>query len=498
MYGDAHSLHACSFGWQSLEARGHEDMSIHGGGKTMRDWYRGAEDTMMKYGAVVIGGGLGGYTCALRLARYGIHTALVEKDRLGGSWLNRGCIPIKTLLFTAALLSKAREGKMFGVRMDSARPDYEALRSRSAEVIGTIRAGWQKSLRQQKVDVIYGKGQLVDAGKVAVEARDGEALLEAENVILCGGSVLAASSILGSNLAGVYTSDTLLSDLPELERMVIIGGDRMGMEFTELYHALGTEVTVLEPGTRVLPSMDGVFSRNLTARFRKAGVTLISRASVQEIVREHGKLVVHYSIDGAEKMVRTDGVLIASQKRVGRKELSRIPLEESAGLLVTDENCQTSVPHVYAVGDITGSGPRLAHTAEAQGKIAAAAIAGKPCRISLDLIPRVVYTHPEMASVGLTEEEAKKRKLKVNTSCVRLDSNAQSVISHEGGFIKLMARKDGVLIGAALQCEHASWLIGEAVLAMASGMKARDFAAVIRPYPSIEEALGEAAENLGY
>lgn len=451
----------------------------------------------MKYDAVVIGGGPGGYACALRLARYGIHTALVEKDVLGGNCLNRGCIPAKTLLFGSALLARAREGKLFGISAKAVHPDYEALRSRCAEVTGTLRGGMQKMLRQQKVDVIYGRGQLVEAGKVSVETRDNVEILEAGAVVLAAGAVPAEPTIPGTNLAGVYTSDTLLSDLPELPRLVIIGGGSTGMEFTELYHTFGTDVTVLESGARVLDAMDGAFARQLTARFRKKGVKILTRASVREILRENGELVVRYAVEEAEKEIRTDGVLLASSRRANTKGLSLLPLEEIEGRICIDENCRTSVPGVYAVGDIAGSGPQLAHRAEAQGKIAAAAIAGKPCRICMDLIPQVVYTRPEIASVGLTEEEARKRKLKVNVSAVRMDGNAQSFIAHETGSVKLIARKDGTLIGAAFQCEEASNLISEATLAIKAGMQAEDFAAIIRPTPSLAEALGEAAEAMG-
>lgn len=459
--------------------------------------FAGAGDESMKYGAVVIGGGPGGYACALRLARYGVRTALVEKDLLGGTCLNRGCIPTKTLLFAGALLERARAGKTFGISADAVRPDYEALRSRCAEVTGTLRSGMQKALRQQKVDVIYGKGQLVAAGKVAVETRGEKEILETEAVVLAAGSSPAVPSIPGVNLAGVYTSDTVLSDLPELSRIVIIGGGVISMEFTEAYHAFGAEVTVIESGARVLGAMDSDLARHLTASFRKRGVNIIPRVSAQRITREHGELAVHYAAGGAEKVLRADGVLLAVGRRTDIKGLSLIPLEESRGRIAIDEACRTSMPGVYAVGDIAGSGPQLAHVAEAQGKIAAAAIAGKPCRIRMDLIPSVVYTRPEIASVGLTEEEAKKRKLKVNVSRVRMDGNAKSFIAGESGCIKLIARKDGTLIGASCQCEEASNLISEATLAIAAGIRAESFASIIRPHPSIEESMGDAAENLG-
>lgn len=451
----------------------------------------------MNYDIIIIGGGPGGYSCALRAVQYGLRAALIEKDLLGGTCLNRGCIPTKTLLFAAGLLSSMKQGARFGVAADNVRPDYEALRARCAEVTGQLRNGLTKLLKQQKVDVYAGEGRVTAAGEVTVACADGtETVLTAGDIVLATGSVPAVPPIPGADLAGVYTSDTLLSDLPELSRLVIIGGGVIGTEFAEVYRALGAEVTVIEAMPRILPPMSVDLARHLAADFRKKGVKVIAKASVTEIVRTDGGLAVRYTLADKPQEIAADGVLIATGRRAGVAGLTPFALKEDRRRVVVDEHCRTSEPHVYAIGDITAGFPQLAHTAEAQGKIAAAAVAGKASAIRLDLIPSVVYTRPEIASVGVSEEEAKASGAPYKVGRAMMGANAKSLIAGEAGYMKLIADGEGRLIGAEFQCEEASNLVSEATLAIAAGLTAETFASIVRPHPSVEEAMGETAEGL--
>ena len=451
----------------------------------------------MNYDIIIIGGGPGGYSCALRAVQYGLRAAIIEKDLLGGTCLNRGCIPTKTLLFAAGLLSSMKQGARFGVAADNVRPDYEALRARCAEVTGQLRNGLTKLLKQQKVDVYAGEGRVTAAGEVTVACADGtETVLTAGDIVLATGSVPAVPPIPGADLAGVYTSDTLLSDLPELSRLVIIGGGVIGTEFAEVYRALGAEVTVIEAMPRILPPMSADLARHLAADFRKKGVKVIAKASVTEIVRTDGGLAVRYTLADKPQEIAADGVLIATGRRAGVAGLTPFALKEDRRRVVVDEHCRTSEPHVYAIGDITAGFPQLAHTAEAQGKIAAAAVAGKASAIRLDLIPSVVYTRPEIASVGVSEEDAKASGAPYKVGRAMMGANAKSLIAGEAGYMKLIADGEGRLIGAEFQCEEASNLVSEATLAIAAGLTAETFASIVRPHPSVEEAMGETAEGL--
>lgn len=449
----------------------------------------------MNYDVAIIGGGPGGYVCALEAAAYGLKTALIEKDLLGGTCLNRGCIPTKTLLFAGALLENTRHGKTFGIAAGEVRADYEALRARMAEVTGQLRGGIAKLLKQKKVDVYSGEGHVVDPHTVTVTSAEGTVTLTTEHLVLATGSVPALPPIPGAKEVGVYTSDTLLSDLPELSRLVIIGGGVIGCEFAEVYRAFGAQVTVIEAMPRILPPMETDLARHLAADFRKKGIKVIAKASVKEIRRENGVLTVRCALGNSEEILETDGVLIATGRRANTKDLTPFALSENRGRLIVNKQCETSVPGVYAIGDIADGLPQLAHAAEAQGKIAAAAIAGKPCAIRTDLIPSVVYTRPELAAVGLTEDEAKAKGIKVKTVKAMMGANAKSLIAGVGGYIKLLLGEEGRILGAAFQCEEASNLVSETTLAIAAGMTAKEFAAIIRPHPSVEEALGEAAEN---
>ena len=210
----------------------------------------------MKYDVVIIGGGPGGYGCALSCAGYGLKTALVEKRELGGTCLNRGCIPTKTLLFTAGLLENLKKSSLFGIRDGRGEADFEGLRKRSAQVVSTLRSGVAKLLRQRRVDVYQGIGKVISPTLVEVKSKDGKSRLETDHIVLATGGAPSVPPISGSTLPGVYTSDSFLEKLPEVKRLVIIGGGVIGVEFAEAFRAFGAEVTIVEMMPRLLPPFD--------------------------------------------------------------------------------------------------------------------------------------------------------------------------------------------------------------------------------------------------
>ncbi len=446
----------------------------------------------MTYDVVIIGGGPGGYVCALRCAKYGLKTALVEKDELGGTCLNRGCIPTKTLLFSADTLNRIRAAAAFGIDTEGAQPNFEGLRKRAEDVVSTLRGGIAKLLKSAKVTVYHGFGRVLDEGKVEVETAEGKELLETTDIVLATGGYPAMPPIPGKDLPSVYNSDTLLKELPQLKKLVIIGGGVIGVEFAEAYHGFGTEVSVVEMMPRLLPPFDADLARHLAVDFKKKGIQVITKAAVKSISQGEEGLVVSYQLGDDMKEIPADGVLIATGRRTGWRDILPFDLEEEMHVIKVDENGLTSHPHIYAIGDITYGMPQLAHAAEARAKKAAAAIAGKSCDIRLDLVPQCVYTIPEIASVGVPEEEAKAKKYKI--ARVMMGGNAKSLIAGEGGYMKLMVDGEGKIQGGQLMCKEADNLISEISLAIANGLTVSDFLKVIRPHPSVEEALGEAAE----
>lgn len=449
----------------------------------------------MEFDVLIIGGGPGGYTAAIRAAQYGLKTALVEKDAVGGTCLNRGCIPTKTLLHTAEVLTEAAHTP--GITVQGLSVDLPALRQRKEQVSDTLRQGIQSLLKANGVTVLPGTAFVAEPQRVQVTGPDGTRRdVTAEDLIIAAGSRPAAVPIPGSDRPGVYNSDGFLQEVPDARRLTIIGGGVIGMEFAGIYSALGREVTVLEAMDRILPPMDKELSQSLAMLSKKRGVTIVTGAMVKEITED---LTCRYIRKDQEQEAPSDAVLIAVGRRANTDGLfaPSCQPEMERGRIQVDEAGRTSVSHVYAIGDCALAGPQLAHAAAAQGLAAAASLAGRPCEIRLDLVPSCVYGSPEIASVGLTEAEAKEKNIPVQTAKFLMGGNGKSLLTNqERGFIKLISAPDGTLLGAQLLCGRATDLVSELTLAIAQGLTAEQVASAIHPHPTFAEGIQEAAEIL--
>lgn len=449
------------------------------------------------FDVVVIGGGPGGYVCAAQLAKEGRSVALIERGDLGGTCLNRGCIPTKTLLHAAEVLDEAKKAQSWGVHFSQAEIDPAAMLSRKEEVVQTLRQGVEQMLSSAGVTVLRGDGFVTAPGQVRVTGPEGETeQLQAGDIVVAAGSVPAAPPIPGMDLPGVVTSDQILSQLPQAQSLVIIGGGVIGMEFASLYASLGTKVTVLEGMARILPPLDREIGQSLAMLMKKRGAEIVTNAMVERIVQDGSQLCCAYSVKGKACTATGDAVLVA----VGRRSLAQsvlapeLSVTYEKGRVVVDSHMESDVPHIYVIGDAAAGYPQLAHAASAQGLAAAAAIAGKAFDTDLALVPSCVYTQPEIASVGLTEAEAKERGLTVHTGKYPTSANGKSLLTgQERGFIKLVADENNVLLGAQLMCARATDMVGELALAAAQKMTVDQVAAMIRPHPTFEEAIGEAA-----
>lgn len=449
------------------------------------------------FDAVVIGGGPGGYVCAAQLAKEGRSVALVERSALGGTCLNRGCIPTKTLLHGAEVLDEVKKAQNWGVRFGEAEVDRAAMLARKEEVVQTLRQGVEQMLSSAGVTVLEGEGFVPAPGRVRVTLADGTTEeLETQDIVAAVGSVPAAPPIPGMDLPGVVTSDQILAQLPQAESLVIIGGGVIGMEFASLYTSLGTKVTVLEGMARILPPLDREIGQSLAMLMKKRGAEIVTGAMVESITQGEGQLCCAYTAKGKAAVASGDVVLVA----VGRRSLApsvfapEIPLTYEKGRVAVDGHMESSVPHIYVIGDAAAGYPQLAHAASEQGLAAAAAIAGKEFATDLHLVPSCVYTQPEIASVGLTEAEAKEQGLTVHVGKYPTSANGKSLLTgQERGFIKLVADENNVLLGAQLMCARATDMVGELALAVAQKLTVDQVAALIRPHPTFEEAIGEAA-----
>ncbi len=431
----------------------------------------------MEYQSIVLGAGPGGYVCALRLAQLGQKVALVEERYLGGTCLNAGCVPTKSLLREAAL------GR-----------NIAALTERRDAVAANQRNGVESLMKAAGVDVYLQTGKVVQGP--AVELADGS-ILKAEAVIVATGAKPSIPPIPGADLPGVITSDDILCGaMPDVKRLVIIGGGVIGVELASVYKSLGANVTIIEALPRLLANMDREIGQSLAMQYKKDGITVVTKAKVNGIAQEGDELVVTYEAK-KEETIAADAVLIATGRRAvvdGVFADDMMP-ELERGTIVTNDRFETSVFGVYAIGDVRG-GIQLAHYATAQAKALAAQLAGEAEEMDLSLIPACVYTTPEVATVGMDAAQAKEAGIETITGKFIMGGHAKTVIDElPRSFIKLIFRADDHrLIGGVLYCGRASDLISTVTIAIRCGMTAEQMAGTIFAHPTYGEGLGEAAE----
>ena len=456
---------------------------------------------MSDYQLIVIGAGPGGYTAALRAAKLGLHTAIVERREVGGTCLNRGCIPTKTLLHASQVYSDAAEGARMGVHAGNISYDMGEIFAYKRSVSDKLRQGIHALLKGAKVDVVEGTAQITAPGEVTVTAPDGAAVqYTAERILAATGSVNVRPPIPGLELPGVMTSDELLegTDKP-YESLVIIGGGVIGVEFATFYSNLGCRVTLVEGMANLLPMMDRELGQNLAQILKKKGVEVLTSAMVQSLEPAEGGLCVHLRQKDKDVAVTGEKVLCAIGRRAyfdGLFAPEMMPALNGKRLLV-DENYQTSIPGVYAIGDAS-SAVQLAHVAAAQGTDCVERMCGSKGTTDLRVIPSCIYSAPEIAVVGLTEAEAKEQGIPAVSGKCTLFSNARTIIEDPGRcFMKLVGRTDTrEIIVAQLMCQHASDMISQISTAMVNHLTAEQLLSVMRPHPSFEEAMAEAVENL--
>ena len=455
----------------------------------------------MDYQLIVIGAGPGGYTAALRAAALGLHTAVVECREVGGTCLNRGCIPTKTLLHASQVYRDAVDGAGMGVHAAGATFNMEEIFAFKRSVSEKLRGGIHSLLKSAKVDLIEGVGRIAAPGEVDVTAADGGVTrYTAERILIATGSVNVRPPIPGLELPGVMTSDELLEGSDRLyDSLVIIGGGVIGVEFATFYRNLGCAVTLVEGMDRLLPNMDRELGQNLQQILKKQGVEVLTNAMVQSLEQTGGGLSVHLLQKGAEKTVTGEKVLCAIGRRAywdGVFAEGMIPACRGKSLLV-DENYRTSIPGVYAIGDAS-SVVQLAHVAAAQGTACVERMCGVADHVDLNVIPSCIYSTPEIAVVGVTEAEAKEQGIPAVAGKCTMFGNARTVIEDPGRcFMKLVAHAEThEILGAALMCQHASDMISQISAAMVNRQTVEDLRRVMRPHPSFEEAMTEALDNL--
>ena len=452
-----------------------------------------------KYDLLIIGAGPGGTEAAFCAQALGMKVAVVESDKVGGTCLNRGCIPTKALMHSSDVYRDAKNGAAVGVEVEGLRANRKRIGERKDEVLDTLRNGIQGMLIKKKIDLVRGEAMIIGEHTVMVDGME----ITAEKILVATGSKPFAPPIPGHDLPGVIDSTELIGmGGEEIPEFVIIGGGVIGIEFATIYADLGDHVTVIEGLDRLLPVIDKEIGRSIRMTLEKKGVDVHVASPVQKIEKDGDKLVVTLkNKKGEEIAVKADKVLMCVGRRPNTAGvfsddlLKAYPdLEDEKGFIKVDEKFETPVKGVYAIGDCNG-GIQLAHMAAAEGRNAVAMMNGCKPTVNMNTVPSCIYTDPEIAVVGMTAEEAKEAGIEVVTKKYPMSANGKTIIAGlDRGFIKLVARADDhVLIGAHLLCGRASDLIGELSVAIGRGMMLEEVANIIHPHPSFAEAIMEAA-----
>jgi dihydrolipoamide dehydrogenase len=454
----------------------------------------------MEKDITIIGGGPGGYTAAIRAAQLGANVALIEAEDLGGTCLNRGCIPTKALYRNAQMINELKRASEFGIHLEGFTIDINEMMQRKQQIVDRLKAGVAQLIRANSIEFIVGKASLVSKDTVQVVGPQGSScIINTKNIIIATGSVPLKAQIEGINLPGIMTSDEILSGQSIPESLVIIGGGVIGVEFAGIFTALGAQVTIVEFLPRILANMDGEISRKLALSLKKRGIHIETDARVTQISKDNGSFHILTEGKGGISELCTDSVLIS----VGRMpniedlELERPGIEHDRKGICVDKNFQTNIEGIYAVGDVTG-GQMLAHVAAEEGIAAVEHIMGIKGHVNRDVVPACVFTFPEIAAVGLSEEEAREKEISYISSKFLFGANGKALtLGEEEGFVKVLSdASTKQMIGVHIMGPHASDLIHEAVLAMEKNMTADDIAKVIHAHPTLSEALMEAASGI--
>ena len=464
---------------------------------------------------IIIGAGPGGYETALLAARRGVEVVLVESGPVGGTCLNEGCIPTKSFCKNAEVVDGLKEAHEYGVTGVSYSFDFSKVIERKNAVVAQLRSGVEGLLSHKNITLVRGKASFKDAHTVTVlpaELSDAGAAAEqeysADCIIIATGSVSASLPIPGADLPGILTSREIL-DIEEVpKRLCVIGGGVIGLEFASVFRSFGSEVTVLEYCKDILPRFDTDLAKRLKQSLGKRGIEINTQAQVTSVSETDGEYVVSYTRKGKEESVAADKVLMAVGRRanVGSLNLADAGVEFTPRGVVVNEFMQTNVPHIYAIGDINGK-MMLAHAATFQGIVALDHIMGLENEIDLSVMPAAVFTSPEAASVGLTEDECKEAGIPVKCLKSFFRANGKAVTMGEtDGFCKLVVAAEpkegqdapyepGRILGCHMYGPHSSDIIQEACALISRKATLAQFCSIIHTHPTLAEVLQSAVHG---
>lgn len=446
----------------------------------------------------VLGAGPGGYTAAFRAADLGKQVVLIERyPALGGVCLNVGCIPSKALLHAAKTLTEAKEASLYGIRFGQPEIDIDGLRSWKESVVSKLTKGLSMLARQRKVTVIHGIGKFIGSHLIEIETSDGIKTVSFDHCVIAAGSSVARIPGLPADERIIDSTGALaLAEIPE--RMLILGGGIIGLEMATVYHALGTRISIVERMAQLVPGADADLIKPLYKKLKTECEAIYLNTSVSRVEVDKEGLQVFFEGEQAPEPQRYDRVLVAVGRRPNGKlidaEAAGIDVDER-GFISVDKQMRTSVPHIFAIGDIAGD-PMLAHKASHEGKIAAEVIAGHKVAFDARTIPSVAYTDPEVAWMGLTETEAEKQGIAYEKAVFPWAASGRAItMTRDEGMTKLLFDKvSKKILGAGVVGPHAGELIAETALALEMGADMQDIGLTIHPHPTLSETVLFAAE----
>ncbi|AVP63428.1 dihydrolipoyl dehydrogenase [Clostridium botulinum] len=447
---------------------------------------------------VVIGGGPGGYVAAIRGAQLGAEVTLIEKEKLGGTCLNVGCIPTKVLLHSSELLNEIKEAKTLGIEVnEEVKVNWPQLQNRKTTVVNTLVSGVSSLLEHNKVKVINGTATFEGKNSIKVTKDQGESEnIQFDNVIISSGSIPFIPPIEGRELEGVIDSTGALSLDSIPKNMVIIGGGVIGIEFANIFNSLGCKVTVIEMLPFILPPVDREISEILKGKLKGDGIDIYNNCKVTKVEKSNENLNVSFEENNSKLNINTEKVLIAVGRRanISNLNLESIGVSTEKGCILVNDGMETNIKGIYAIGDCTGKN-MLAHVASDQGIIAVENIMGKHKKMDYKTVPACVYTKPELASVGLTEEQAKQKDIDYKVGKFPLIGNGKSLIMNDTeGLIKIIAdKKYEEVLGVHILGPRATDLITEAALALRLEATLEEIITTVHAHPTIGEAMKEAA-----
>ncbi|MCM3663264.1 dihydrolipoyl dehydrogenase [Mesobacillus subterraneus] len=446
---------------------------------------------------LVVGAGPGGYVAAIRAAQLGQKVTIVEKATLGGVCLNVGCIPSKALISAGHRYENAKHSEDMGIFAENVTVDFSKVQEFKAGVVKKLTGGVEGLLKGNKIDIVRGEAYFVDANTIRVMDENSAQTYTFKNAIIATGS--RPIEIPAFKYTKRVLDSTGALNLQELPKsIVVIGGGYIGTELGGAYASFGTKVTILEGADEILNGFEKQMSALVKRNLKKKGAEIITKALAKGVEETETGVTVSYEVKGEEQKVEADYVFVMVGRKPNTDELGleQVGVEMTdRGVIKIDKQCRTNVSSIYAIGDVV-EGPPLAHKASYEGKIAAEAIAGHPSEIDYLAIPAVVFSDPELASVGYSEKQAKDAGINITASKFPFAANGRALsLNQTDGFLKLITRKeDDIVIGAQIAGPNASDMIAELGLAIEAGMTAEDLAMTIHAHPTLGEITMEAAE----